>query len=67
MSLRYVAGCSRTDYFVIIVPLNRVQNLNVKLLKKDEKLDKLWYNPFFVKVGRVFVCVCVCIHTFLCE
>lgn len=51
MLLRYVAGCSKTDYFVIIVPLNRVQNLNVKLLKKDEKLDKLWYNPFFCE-GR---------------
>lgn len=63
MLLRYVAGCSRTDYFVIIVPLNRVQNLNVKLLKKDEKLDKLWYNPFFVKVGSV--CVCVCVYTYI--
>lgn len=61
MLLRYVAGCSRTDYFVIIVPLNWVQNLNVKLLKKDEKLDKLWYNPFFVKVGRV----CVCVYTYI--
>lgn len=65
MLLRYVAGCSRTDYFVIIVPLNWVQNLNVKLLKKDEKLDKLWYNPFFVKVGRVFVCVCVYTYIFV--
>lgn len=28
MLLRYVAGCSKTDYFVIIVPLNRVENLS---------------------------------------
>lgn len=67
MLLRYVAGCSKTDYFVIIVPLNRVQNLNVKLLKKDEKLDKLWYNPFFVKVGRVFMCVYTYIFVWMNE